>query len=426
MEQLNLLPDTVMIEREGKFLFLVPSKPDWIVTNSNGAYILSLCNGNRSLEMIGGMAEERGLKAAEASKFLKQLNESNFFEPKRSFQLKVTNGKPSLQSVHLNMHKDCNLECIYCYAEERVKEGNPLTKHEYFHLIDELTSIAPNLSIEFTGGEPLLNKHTVEIAEYAKSKGHITRLLTNATPINPKNAERISKAFDQVRISIDGNEQVNDYLRGEGTHQQISEAIRLLDCHNANLQIAMTVTQKNIGQIGYMTEQFGGRLTFQPLFNAGTAKLNQELAITGDDYYKNLSSTPNVNTMAGVSASILKLRNRGTTKCAIGDVEISISHDGVVYPCHMVHSDEFAAGNIREQPIGDIYQNSPVLNKSRSLTIDARPECSECEVRLFCGGSCRARALYLAGDINACDEFCDYEYSAYLDALFASTEQTSC
>lgn len=424
MPRLQLLPDTVMIEREGKFLFLVPSKPDWIVTNSNGAYILSLCNGNRSLEMIGAVAEERGLKAAEALKFLMQLNESKFFDPKQSVPIKVTNGNPYLRSVHLNMHKDCNLECIYCYAEERVKEGKPLAKHEYFNLIDELTAIASNLSIEFTGGEPLLNKHTVEIAEYAKSKGHITRLLTNATPINPKNAERISKAFDQVRISIDGDEEVNDYLRGEGTHQQIIEAIRLLDSHNANLQIAMTVTQKNISQIGSMTEQFGGRLTFQPLFNAGTAKINQELAISGDDYYKNLSSTPNVNTMAGVSASILKLRNRGTTKCAIADVEISISHDGIVYPCHMVHSEEFAAGNIRDQPIGDIYKNSPTLIKSRSLSINARPECAECEVRLFCGGSCRARALYLSGDINACDDFCDYEYSAYLDALFQSAELT--
>ena len=37
------LPDeTVVKEQDDKVLFLVPSKPDWVVTNRNGAIALSL------------------------------------------------------------------------------------------------------------------------------------------------------------------------------------------------------------------------------------------------------------------------------------------------------------------------------------------------------------------------------------------------
>lgn len=419
MANLKLLEETVMIERNGKFLFLVPTKPDWIVTNSNGAYLLSLCDGSKTIEEIIEAAEQKSIRTVGVRSFFENLINKDFF--KKKVQIVGSDYRPVLRSVHLNMHKDCNLECVYCYAEERTKEGLPLTKEEYMKLIDDLGDINQYLNIEFTGGEPLLNKNTIEIAEYAKSKGHTTRLLSNATPISEKNAARIALAFDHIRISLDGSSsEVNDPLRGEGTFKQITEAIRLLEKNKANVQVAMTVTKSNIHNIEEANLKFGSKLTFQPLFNAGSAKLTQELAITGSEYFQSLAESKKVNPMGGIAQSLERVRNRGVVKCAVGDAEISISHDGNVYPCHMLHLEEFAAGNVRENPIKDIYNNSDSLKKARGLHINAREECASCIIRLICGGACRARSLYLAGDINAADDFCDYEFSAYLNGLFQS------
>lgn len=419
MQNVKLLDETVMIERDGKYLFLVPSKPDWIVTNSNGAYLLSLCDGSRTVEEIIEAAGQKSIRTAGVRSFVEKLIENGFF--KKKIQVAGTDKTPILRSVHLNMHKDCNLECVYCYAEERTKEGHPLTKDEYIKLIDDLGDINQTLNIEFTGGEPLLNKCTVEIAEYAKSKGHTTRLLSNATPITEKNVARIALAFDHIRISLDGSSsEVNDPLRGEGTFKQITEAIRLLEVNNANVQVAMTVTKSNIHNIEEANLKFGSKLSFQPLFNAGSAKLTQELAITGREYFQSLAASKKVNPMGGIAQSLARVKNRGVMKCAIGDFEISISHDGYVYPCHMLHLEEFAAGNVRENPIKDIYYNSDSLKGARGLNINAREECAACIIRLICGGACRARSLYLAGDINAADDFCDYEFSAYLNGIFES------
>ena len=411
--------ETVMVERDDKFLFLIPSKPDWVVTNSNGAYVLSLCNGEKSRSDILKAVSDKELDSDKAGEFLHQLINDGFFNPSTNLEGHKFNHKPVLRSVHLNMSPDCNLECRHCYAEEREKVGKTLTFDQYIKLIDQLTEISPNLRIEFTGGEPLLNKRTPDIAKYCRSKGHHTTLLTNGTPINKRNVEKIIDSFDAVRISIDGsNKEINDFHRGDGTYQQITEAIELLDEHKARVVLAMTVTKQNIDDISEIAKKYGSRLTFQPLFDAGNAKLNREMAITGNEYYEALSNAQNVAAMANIGNSLNSLRNRGTTKCAIADSEISISHDGNVFPCHLVHADEFKAGNVLIDSIKDIYHHSPTLTASRNLTIYARPECSECAIRLLCGGSCRARALYLEGDINACDDFCDYEFSAYLDGIF--------
>ncbi|MBU3544166.1 radical SAM protein [Polynucleobacter sp. MWH-Mekk-B1] len=421
---LKLPADSVMIERSGKFLFLVPSKPDWLVTNANGAYVLSLCDGIRSVDQILESVGQQGLSVNEANIFISLQISNGFFNPSNEEEKYQAVYKPILRSVHLNVHPDCNLKCNYCYAEERSPSGRSLSYLEYESLIDDLYGISKGIHIALTGGEPLLNKSTPKISEYCRSKGFHTQLLTNATPINSKNAQYIAGAFDQIRISIDGSfAELNDFHRGQDTYDKITSAIDLLDKHGAEVLLAMTVTKKNISNIGEMAKIYGGRLTFQPLFNAGNAKLNAELAISGDKYYKALADAENVSAMANIGDSLMKLKNNGTTRCAIGGVEISISHNGDVFPCHLVHLEDFKAGNIREQSIVDIYNSSPALLSARNLSIYARAECAECPIRLLCGGSCRARALYLEGDLNACDDFCDYEFSSYIDGIFqASTK----
>lgn len=421
--QLKLLADTVLIERAPKYLFLVPSKPDWVVTNANGAYALSLCDGSRNLEQVISDIAEKHSKPEEARAFLDLLISDNFFSEPAASPTNIANAIPSLRSVHLNMHADCNLKCTYCYAEERVVEGVPLFLQEYKNLIDDLATMSGSMQIAFTGGEPLLNKNTPALSRYCKEKGFYTYLLTNGLPIVRKNVADISSSFDEVRISLDGScSKIHDLHRGNGTFDKTIEAIRLLDEEGARVRIAMTVTKHNLHDISAAARRFGSRLMFQPLFNAGNAKLNGEMAITGEEYYNALAEAENVAPMANLGPRLASLKNRGTTKCAIGDVELSISHSGDVYPCHMMHVDGFLAGNIRDQSIQQIYETSPVLQKARKLEVSARPECAECPIRLLCGGTCRARAYYLAGDLNACDAFCDYEFSAFIDGLFLSVD----
>lgn len=417
--------DTVLIERDHKFLFLCPSRPDWVVVNKNTAIALKLCDGTRSIEQIKQELSAVHSSSDDAVAIIERLCETGFLDEDNYRKNKREKQKPTLRSVHLNLSRDCNLTCNYCYAEERPLEGKQLSLDEYKALIDDLKTMNDYMEISLTGGEPMLNKNYGKIAEYCREVGFYTHLMTNATLIHKHNAEYIAKTFDVIRTSIDGTtEEFHDFHRGVGTLAKTVRAVDLLLEHGANVRIAMVVTKHNVANVEAMADKYGSLLTFQPLFDAGNAKDTVGLELSGTEYFDALKSPKNIDVIGGIGKHFANMRNVGTTKCAIGDAEISIGHDGSVYSCHMVHLPEFMGGNIREKKLSEIYATSAVLEESRALHTYARPECSECLIRSFCGGSCRARALYLSGDINATDDFCDYEFSAYLDALF-NTELTS-
>jgi radical SAM protein with 4Fe4S-binding SPASM domain len=418
----KLLDETIIKEQDDKYLFLVPSKPDWIVTNRNGAIALSLCNGQNTLNDICGLLVDHP-NPSEGIRLIETLQAQGFFKTLEN----VSSHSPSLlRSVHLNISALCNLRCNYCYAEERSNhKGQSLSLNEYRRLIDDLARINSNIEVAITGGEPLLNNSSCEISTYCRSKGFYTHLLTNGTLIDESNIDMIALSFDEIRVSVDGSsEATHDYHRGAGSFEKTTKAISLLQNAGSRLRLAMTVTKRNIIEVESAALRYGGQLLFQPLFNAGNAK-DSNLAISGEDYFFALKTAKGVEPYAKLGQTLTRLKNKGVTKCAISDVEISISHNGDVYPCHMLHLPAFYAGNIREQTISDIYKNSPILNKLRDLSVNTRENCRECPVRLLCGGSCRARALYLTGNADAADSFCEYEFLAFTEGLLCSMEFTS-
>jgi radical SAM protein with 4Fe4S-binding SPASM domain len=69
-----------------------------------------------------------------------------------------------------------------------------------------------------------------------------------------------------------------------------------------------------------------------------------------------------------------------------------------------------SAGNVRRQPLAEIYQHSPLFVALRD-TSRLQGKCGACEFRNVCGGS-RARAFALTGDPFAEEPCCVYEPKA--------------
>ena len=158
-DYLKLPAETFVKQDDDKFLFLIPSKPDWVITNRNGAIALSLCNGERSIEQIKELLSSVHPDPLSATAFLEKLDKDGFFQPSNEKQLKKCEQLPNLNSVHLNISSDCNLNCSYCYADERETIGYPLSLAEYRAIIDELASLNKTMTVAITGGEPLMNNN---------------------------------------------------------------------------------------------------------------------------------------------------------------------------------------------------------------------------------------------------------------------------
>ena len=419
-QQLKLPIDVVKIKKDDKVLFLSPNVPDWIVVSQNGAAILQLCNGKRTVENISESLGTfwRKNSRKEIIKFFEDITSNTTFFLPPDIQPPIYQS-PKLRIVQLSLSDECNLKCNYCYATDRQKSINKLVRKDHFKLIDHINDISKKVNIVLTGGEPLLSPYVFELSEYVKKLNNQVHLLTNGTLITKQNAKRISDTFDLIKVSMDGSTlAIHEFHRGKGTFAKTMNAFDLLAQHNAPVQIAMTVTKKNIHNIDGMTKRFGSRLTFAPLFVAGRAKENRELAISGNEYYGALSSVNGVKPLSNLCSSLAASKQKRIMKCAIGDGEISISETGDVYPCQLLHFPQFNAGNIKKQSLKSIYETSEVLKSCKKLTVLEVAGCEKCEIRFICGGACRARAFYEENRLDVSGAFCEYEKLAFVNGLF--------
>lgn len=411
------LPEQVQVFQRGdKYIFINPLLPAWIVTNELGKLLMSLFDGHNTIENIVDAACEvlGNEKRQEVNTFCQHVVDSSIFETTTHPQHLRDKG---LHCIHLSLSSACNLRCKYCYAAERVESKQPrLTLDDYKRLVNDLCDLSSDLTITITGGEPLLNQLWQPVSAYCKSKGCTMLLLTNGTLITEDDAPFIKDTFDLVTLSIDGPTRETHQLTRGDNFDQVMRAVDILERHSIDYTLSMTVTRQNIDQVEPMARQFGGRLNFAPLFPVSEFA-GDELSITGQQYYEALAGAFGVNPLSYCESSLDLSKCIQTHKCAIGDNEISISPTGDVYPCQLLHLDEFLAGNVHERSIKDIYHDSPALQRCAGLDVDTMGKCRDCAIRYICGGACRARGYYETGDINQTGDFCDYELNAFLDGI---------
>ena len=417
------LPDNIQrIDTDGKVIFFNPDIPSWVVTDANGATLLSLCDGTLSADAIVELFDkEYGPEAAcTVRRFLDYAIDARLFDTAPASEVPILRSDDTLGIIQLSISASCNLNCRYCYATDRVESQYPrMTLADYRRIVDEACAMSQGVKFTLTGGEPLLNADCLAIAEYIKQQGHYVDLLTNGTLIDEHNAARISALFDMVTISLDGStRQLHEAFRGPNTYDRTERAIRLLEEHGTDTRLSMTVNRLNISDVPSMARKWGSQLSFAPLFPAGNARDAQtDLSITGREYYEALHSADGVNPLSYCESSLDASQVCRNCKCALGDGELSLSPTGDVYPCQLLHYPEFHIGNIHERSLRELYEQSEVVEQCRHLTVDNIQGCSTCFLKYICGGACRARAYHECGDIRSSGPFCEYERQAFIDGI---------
>lgn len=134
----------------------------------------------------------------------------------------------------------CNLRCLYCHSEAAaITEGSQYDmSEEILKRTLEFIFDSPKeeLTIEFQGGEPLLNKPLVKLAiEYAAelnkkyNKRYRFALVSNFTALDEEFLDFLCEHKDQIKLStsLDGPKHVHDKNRqfvhsGSGSYDQVT------------------------------------------------------------------------------------------------------------------------------------------------------------------------------------------------------------
>jgi len=326
-----------------------------------------------------------------------------------------------------NVTAKCNLKCLHCYAT--FKDFNELSFDDCLLIVDKLSKFGVPL-ILFSGGEPLMRKDLIEIAEYAKKKGITCVLSTNGTLIDRDLAEDLKDVFSYIGVSLDGTENVHDHFRG--VKGSFKLAVRgLLNARDSGVLtgIRFTITKYNSKELPKIVEIARSeeipRLCVYHLVPSGRARFSDDVSNSERrkilDYLikeaeKDGMEILTVDNPADGVYVYLKLREideekaykaleflryRGGDKSGINLA--SIDFNGNVHPNQFWW--DYNLGNLLEKDFEEIWLgNDQLLKMLREKTKYLRGKCGICKFKHLCGGF-RVRA-YRYGDLWGEDPSC--------------------
>ena len=291
---------------------------------------------------------------------------------------------------------DCNLRCNYCYeGQNKMKKymsvKTAVQAIQYFMDIYKQTNDS-ELQIRFHGGEPLLNtKAITAVQEYVNMAINrdnvIYSITTNGCVYSKQSMYILKNCMDEINISIDGPEEINDQYRkdslGRGTYTRIIKTAKCLkkfvDIKSLNIRI--TYNSNTVGRLAesiihFIELGFTEVLPTEDVFDSGWSEekfviLQEQLKIV----QKYIESTDARVHVGGLDLSYFKKRGQ----CDGGINNFHIYPDGNIYPCtYVVNEDMFCLGNVFQ----GIKQDK--VNKLKAIYSNKNKDCIGCTYYEYC------------------------------------------
>ena len=347
----------------------------------------------------------------------------------------------------------CDLACVHCRASAQpLRSSFELSTAEARRLIDQIADMRVPVFV-ITGGDPLKRPDIFDLVGYATARGVRTSLTPSATPLLTREAiaELRVRGLARLAVSLDGSTaEIHDAFRlVRGSYEWTLRAIRWARDLGLPMQINTTITRRNIADFEGLVRLLEtldiamwsvfflvptGRGQLDDLisaeeFEAVFAELYQvarrvrfDIKTTEAQHFRRYilqtraterrQQEPAASPLPATGNEIsLESRSDGIGRAPRGlnDAKgfVFISHFGEVFPSGFL---PMSAGNVRRQPLAEIYQYSPLFVSLRD-TFRLRGKCGACEFRYVCGGS-RARAFAITGDLFAEEPCCVYEPKA--------------
>lgn len=139
----------------------------------------------------------------------------------------------------------CNSRCKTCtYWQMSNRVNDDLSTEGVFSLLDEAYDFGMRGYYLF-GGEPLVRKDIGKVVDYAKNKGYVTTMNTNASLLAAK-AEEL-RNLDFVFVSLDYFNNYHDSIRGrQGSFNEVIKGIeRIREVGDTRVTLVTTISTLN-------------------------------------------------------------------------------------------------------------------------------------------------------------------------------------
>ena len=397
----------------------------YFVTTDHGSFIVLSDDEFRKLKQ-NRMDEELKQKLEEREIILNDSNMGEAIRLLRNRNSYIFDGT-SLHIIVVTLR--CNMKCIYCHAssEDVKKKGFDMNRKTAKKTVDFIFQTPNNnITIEFQGGEPLLNWNVVKyIVEYAKAKKKDAKkyvkltVVTNLTEMDNEKMEFLIENQVDVCTSLDGPKDLHDHNRkfiGGSNYDTVvgwigkfGEEYKKRKIKNREINALVTLTAKSLQYPKEIVDEYvkfglknihlrflnhlGVAMKTWPGINYDVKKYISFWKKAVEYIEKLQKKSININERM-VNLLYNKIANehdpnyldlRSPCGAAIG--QLTYNYDGNIYTCdegRMIGEDLFMLGNVKK----DCYKDVVTCEKACATvaaSINDQYVCNDCVYKPYCG-----------------------------------------
>ncbi|WP_319504320.1 radical SAM/SPASM domain-containing protein [Bacteroides graminisolvens] len=373
--------DISTIQNDAREFYLALEKDGFIVSGETSRE----CENNDTRFLYNNLVNNTVKKSLNKVVKSSERDTQDFFE-------EYFKGKPQLTNLHMEITSKCNERCLHCYIPHE-KKVNAMEPSLFYNILEQCKEMNV-LHLTLSGGEPMLHKDLCDFLQKCREYNFSVNILTNLTLLDNKILQEM-KANPLLGIqvslySMDSN--IHDGItQVKGSFEKTKNGILRLIENDIPLQISCPIMKQNkdcYDDVVKWAEKYkihvADDFVIIARYNNTTQNLDCRLSL---DEVKNIIKNKSLNDINYLDAiKIAAEKKRYTTPndyvCSVCHSSICIAENGNVYPCAGWQG--YIVGNVKENLLNDIWNNSGKVNYLRELRNHDFPKCIQCKDKNFC------------------------------------------
>jgi len=334
---------------------------------------------------------------------LKTKNIKNDFTPviKRSekntqiFMEEHFKGNPFLTYFQIELTSRCNERCVHCYIPHENKNTD-IEADLFYDILNQCKDMGI-INLTLSGGEPMLHPNFCEFLRKVKEYDFSINILSNLTLLNDEiiSEMKANRLLSSVQVSIYSmKSEIHDTItQMKGSFEKTMDAVLRLIENDIPMQISCPAMKPNkncLADVMLWAREHKVRLvsdyTIMARYDNNPGNLDNRLSLEETRQIINNVIENNVDYQEELrNADINTVDDRDTSNDIVCDAGIELAcmnSNGNVYPCSGWQG--YICGNLYEQSLKDIWENSPKLKRLRSIRQKDFPRCLSCPEKPFC------------------------------------------
>ena len=315
----------------------------------------------------------------------------------------------------------CDLACRHCGSRAAVARPDELSTAECLDLVRQLAELSVR-EVTIIGGEAYLRDDWLEIVREIRRFGMLATMTSGGRGLDEARARAAAQAgLQSASISIDGDEQTHDRLRGvAGSYRSALAAISELRRAGVMVGVNTQINRLSLPTLRHVLE------TIAPLgIHSWQIQLTVAMGRAADEPevllqpYDMLALFPQLDALKSRCDELgvrlwpgnnigyfgpYEARLRGSlprghmSSCGAGRATLGIEADGTIKGCPSLPSEAWTGGNIRDASLRDIWERGTAMRYTRDRSVaDLWGYCRDCYYADTCRAGCTWTSFVLFG-----------------------------